>query len=280
MVLASPAHSRVLPSSEPTFGARVGFVASAQKGKHGRPQTARSANKSQAGLTLIEIMVVVVIIALGASAASMGLGSLSRANLKSASVRLMALSRYAYHRALTRGTTVRISLDFESNTFEVSEAHGRVSLTRSDSPLRTEAARSEAGDPGAAIDPWEAARARLAEPDALPVQLSPFSPITTESGTPISRFKRQPLGDGIRIVKLVVAHEAEPRTTGTADVFFFPGGHTQHAVIQIADKNDTIFSVEIHPLTGKATIHSVPYEPEVLMDDPDERNERASELDD
>lgn len=237
--------------------------------------------QTRQGLTLIEIMVVVVIIAIGASAASMGLGSLSRANLKSASVRLMALSRYAYHRALTNGTTVRLTLDFDKDTFEVTEGHGRVRLSRSDSMLRSEGARNEEGDPGAAVDPWEAARARIAGPEEeQPVQLSPFSPITTDSGKVIGRFAKQALGDGIRIVKLVVAHEAEPRTSGTADMFFFPGGQTQHAVVQIADKNDTIFSVEVHPLTGKATIHTVPYEPEVLMDDPSERHERASELDD
>jgi type II secretion system protein H len=237
-----------------------------------------------AGLTLIEIMVVVVIIALGASAASVGLGSITRTNLKSACVRMMALSRYAYHRALTNGTTVRLSLDLGRGTFALSEAHGRITLVRSDAPLRERAREDddEGRDPGAGMDAWETARARMEKPldnsNELKLPTSPFEAITTPSGKPMERFKTQPVGDNIRIIKVIVAHEADPKTDGATDLFFFPSGLTQHAVIQLADKSDTIFSVEIHPLTGKGTVHDAPFEPEVLMDDPTERNEKASQL--
>jgi general secretion pathway protein H len=242
---------------------------------------ANARRHTQAGLTLIEIMVVVVIIAIGASAASLGIGALAKTNLRSACVHVLALSRYAYHRALTKGTTVRLTLDLEGGTVEVSEAEGRVSLVRSDAPLREEAARDEeAGDPGAGIDPWAAARARLEKPDELVLPPSPFSAITAPSGKTIERFSKQPVGDDIRITKVIVAHESEPREQGRADLFFFPSGLTQHAVVQLSDRDGTVYSVEIRPLTGRGTVHNVPFEPEVLMDDPSERNERATELED
>jgi general secretion pathway protein H len=226
-------------------------------------------------------MVVVVIIALGASAAAMGLGALTKTNLRSACVHLMALSRYSYHRALTNGTTVRLQLDLAEGTVEVSEAEGRVSLVRSDAPIREEAARDEdKGDPGAAIDPFAMARAKLEKPDELVLPPSPFQALTTPSGKTIDRFKKQPLGDDIRITKVIVAHEAQPRTEGKADLFFFPNGLTQHAVVQLTDRDDTVYSVEIRPLSGKGTVHNVPFEPEVLVDDPTERDERATELED
>lgn len=239
----------------------------------------------RAGLTLIEIMVVVVIVALGASAASMGLGSVTRTNLKSACVRLMSLSRYAYHRALTNGTTVRIALDLDRGTFGVSEAYGRITLMRSDAKLRERAKdrrkRGDEAEQGAALDAWALARERIEKPtDELRLPSSPFEPLTTPSGKVMDRFKTQPIGDSIRIHKVIVAHEAEPKTEGEADLFFFPGGLTQHAVVQLADSNDTIFSVEIHPLTGRGTVHDAPFEPEVLMDDPNERSEDATELED
>ena len=265
----------------------------------GAPSGARAKNRTRtlaarplaplqgrrAGLTLIEIMVVVVIVALGASAASLGLGSITRTNLKSACVRLMSLSRYAYHRALTTGTTVRISLDLARGTFGVSEAHGRIALVRSDAPLR-EAAREDedddevGADPGAGIDAWSLARLRLEKPDELRLPSSPFESLTNPSGKVMDRFKTQPIGDNIRIIKVIVAHEAAPKTDGSTDLFYFPSGQTQHTVIQLADKGDTIFSVEIHPLTGKGTVHDAPFEPEVLMDDPNQRGENASELED
>jgi len=227
-------------------------------------------------------MLVVVIIALGAAAASLGIGSITRTNLRSACVKLMAMSRYAYHRALTNGTTVRMTLEFSRSSVAASEAFGRISLVRSDAPLRVRAAHDdeERGDPGAAVDAWELAKARLEKPDEIVFPPSPFEPLRTPSGKPMDRFKTQRIGDGIRLHKVIVAHEAEHRTEGVTDLFFFPSGLTQHAVIQLADKNDAIFSVEIHPLTGKGTVHDVPFEPDVLMDDPKERNERASELED
>jgi general secretion pathway protein H len=234
-----------------------------------------------AGVTLIEIMIVVVIIALGTSAVSLGLGSLTRTNLRSACVRLMSLSRYAYHRALTQGTTVRVTLDFATSTFSVSEAHGRVTLVRSDAPLRKELGRDEdKGDPGAGIDPWAAAAARVAKLDQLSMPASPFEELKNPSGTPIARFRTQPIGDRIRLVKVVVAHEAEPKEEGKVDLFFFPSGLTQHTVVQLADGSDTIFSVEIHPLTGKGSIHTAPYEPELLFDDPTGDPDRKSQLED
>lgn len=227
-------------------------------------------------------MIVLVIVALGASAASLGLGSVTRTNLKSACVRLMSLTRYAYHRALTNGSTVRVSLNLDQGTFGVSEAFGRVTLVRSDAPLRTEAARDDDNgrDPGAGLDPWELAKRRIERPDDLSLPPSPFSKLTTPEGKVMERFKTQPIGNKIRIVRVIVAHEAAPKTEGTTDLFFFPSGLTQHAVIQLSDPSGTIFSVEVHPLTGKGSIHDAPYEPEVLMDDPNARGDEASQLKD
>lgn len=246
--------------------------------------------RSRAGMTLIEIMIVIVVIALGTTAASMGLGSLTKASLQSACVRLGALTRYAYHRALTQGTTVRVTFDLERDTYSVTEAHGRITLVRSDAELRTEADRaSDEGksdedrrveESNAAVDPWELARQRIEKPDTLTLPRSPFSALATPDGTPMKRFKTQPIGDDIKIAKVIVAHETKPREEGKTDLFFFPNGLTQHAVVQLQDRSDIIYSVEIHPLTGRGKIHSAPYEPEVLMDNPEERNERATEIED
>jgi hypothetical protein len=235
-------------------------------------------------------MVVVVIVAIAATGVSMGLGALTRTSLRSACVHMASLARYAYHRALTQGTTVRLSLEMASGNFSLTEAHGRIALVRSDSKLREEAARAlkkdkgdgddESADPGAAIDPWEAARLKLEEPDVLAFPPSPFSAITSPSGKAIDRFTNKPIGDDVRFAKVIVSHEAEPREEGTVDLFFFPSGLTQHAVVQLVDRNDVIYSVEIHPLSGRTVVYDAPYEPEVLMDDPTQRDERATELED
>src|SRR5262245_9550717 len=113
-------------------------VRSRSRWSSGVPDRLRG-HPSLAGMTLIEIMVVVVIVAVAATGVSMGLGALTRTSLRSACVHMSSLARYAYHRALTQGTTVRLQMDMESGNFSLTEAHGRVTLVRSDSKLRQEA---------------------------------------------------------------------------------------------------------------------------------------------
>jgi hypothetical protein len=48
-------------------------------------------------------------------------------------------------------------------------------------------------------------------------------------------------------------------------------------VIQLSDGGEGRYSVELHPLTGKAKIHSEAYEPDYLLGDPE--NPDATEVD-
>ena len=61
--------------------------------------------------------------------------------------------------------------------------------------------------------------------------------------------------------------EEEPRSEGEGGVYFFPGGVTEHTVIQLTDGSDTIYSIEIHPLTGNGRIYPYAYEPLSDLDD-------------
>jgi hypothetical protein len=81
----------------------------------------------------------------------------------------------------------------------------------------------------------------------------------------------------VQIVKLIVPHEPAPLEQGKGAVHFFAGGMTEHAVIQLSDGGDTIYSIEVHPLTGRSRIRPEAYEPRDLIGDP-ERGD-SSELD-
>jgi hypothetical protein len=226
-------------------------------------------------------MVVLAIIALAAGGIGVGLGALTRTNLRGSCMQLASVSRYAYQRAMTRGTTVRLTMDFETNTFSLDESEDPITLVRSDDKVRQEMAEDEdQGDPGAALNPWAAAAKKLENPDVLEYAPPPFSPIQSASGKTLKRVTNQKLASRVSFARVIVAHEEEPREEGRVDLFFFPNGTTQHAVVQLQDSSETIYSVELHPLTGKAELHDVPFEPEVLMDDPREDVETTSELED
>ena len=78
------------------------------------------------------------------------------------------------------------------------------------------------------------------------------------------------MAEGVEIERLITPHEAEPRTRGRGHIYFFPHGQTEHAVVWLGDGGDTVFSVEIHPLSGRARVRSSAYEPEELMIEGDE----------
>ncbi len=222
-------------------------------------RSARRRAASRAGMTIIEIMIVVLILAIAASGASYGFGALNRTQLRSACMRLTAASRFAYNRAITRGTTVRIALDFREGTMAIEEAHGRVTLARTDDARRLDLERDGDGEDLSAVDPWAAATARLADTLHPSFGASPFAPI------PGRHYAPQPVADGVRIERLITPHEAEPRERGVGHIYFFPHGQTEHAVVWLGDGSDTVFSVEIHPLSGRARVRASAYEPEQLL---------------
>jgi general secretion pathway protein H len=44
-------------------------------------------------------------------------------------------------------------------------------------------------------------------------------------------------------------------TAGKAYVYFFPTGQVDHAVIHLADENESVLTIETVPLTGRSVIH-------------------------
>ena len=218
----------------------------------------RATSTAKRGFTLIEVILVIAIIAGVVTGATFGLGAVTRARLRSSAFKVTSAARFAYSRSLTQGTTTRLVFDFEKNTMAIEETATPVTLA-TDEQLEA--------DPGQAVDPWDLARARLENPLDPVRPSSPFGPITNQRGTVLKRYTAQPVGDGISIQALITPHETEKRTDGEGSVYFFPGGLTEHAVIQLSDSSETVYSVEIHPLTGNARIHNFAFEPLDELDD-------------
>lgn len=226
-------------------------------------------------MTLIEIVIVVVIMALASAGMSMSLGAISRANLRSGAGKLGGAMRYAYNRAVSRAMTVRVAFNLGGNTFSIEEAVGGVMLA-SKKEKEDKLALDSKGKTVDAIDPWAAAEARIKTPDKPVLDSSPFSPLTNMEGEPMKRYSNVSLGRGVEFKRLIVAHEPEPKTNGEGAVHFFPGGRTERAYIELGDGREGVYTVEVHPLTGRVKIYPGTHESLGLLDD--SNDEDASEV--
>lgn len=224
--------------------------------------------RARAGMTLIEVMIIVLIVAVAATSLSYGFGALNRTQLRSACMRITAAARFAYNRAVSRGTTVRLAFDFANDTMAIEEAHGRITLARTNDRRRLDIEEADDDDDTdtAAVDPWAAAQARLADTLHPSFGASPFQVLRGR------RYAATPVAEGVEIERLMTPHEAEPRERGEGHIYFFPHGLTEHAVVWLSDGGDTVFSVEIHPLSGRARVRASAYEPEELMIEGDENS--------
>ena len=221
--------------------------------------------RRQQAFTLIEIMLVISIMAMVVMGATMGLGAITRSNLRAASMKVASATKFAYSRAVTQGTTTRLHFDLEEGTLAVQESQNAIVLRQENDDENTDDA----------ADPWAEAKSKLDTLDAPKESKSPFSNIRNDKGITLKKFDAQPVGNGIRVLKIITPRSENPITNGQGSIHFFPGGITEHCVVQLADKNDHVFSIEIHPLTGNAKIHNYAYEPTDLVDEESEVRDRS-----
>lgn len=214
--------------------------------------------RTQQGMSLIEILIVLALLAMAGTTVTFAVGANTRSQLRSACVRLMAASRFAYTRAISQRKTARILLDFENHSFAIQESEAEVVLENAGK------AKDAGPSPGGAVDPWAEAKERLANTFEPREASDPFSAIAGLDGKPIKRFAMQRLGSTrVTIRKLFVPHAPEPITANAGAIYFFKNGQTEHAVVQIADDDGSFtYSLEIHPLTGRGTIHQKAFEPD------------------
>lgn len=214
-------------------------------------------------MTLVEILVVVALIALATSMVTLGLGAITHSRLRSGCMRLAAAAHFAYNRAIADGKTLRVVVDMQNSHLSIEQSRTRdVTLARVGDPRRTDNTEDAEKDE-AAVDPWAAARARLADTLKPTLGRSPFGPLTGSDGKPLARYRNVSLGRGVRVIRMILPHEPVPREKGQGAIYFFPSGMTEHAVVQLSDlRGDQVYSLELHALTGQSKLYDHAFVPE------------------
>jgi len=68
----------------------------------------------------------------------------------------------------------------------------------------------------------------------------------------------------------------DPITSGRAFIYFFPLGQTEPAIITLTDKKEqNVYSLVVHPITGRVRIYSEEVQPPVRGGETDDEGARV-----
>ncbi len=203
------------------------------------------------GVTLVEVLVVLVVVALLGGAVVLGSGSVSASRLRGAAAAIVALSRTAGTRASSTGYPVRIVFDLNTHKLYLEQSSSG-SVVRTPEP--------EGVGQGGASNYQAAAKSQA---DAV---VEDFLEGTGPKRARFSRVKGLELngedigegcdlGRGIEFRQVEVEHDEQALTEGRAYLYFWPGGETEWASVQIRPSGTRDgLTVLISPLTGRARI--------------------------
>lgn len=214
------------------------------------------------GMTLIEILIVMAIIAVVLGGVLAGSGQLASSRMRHTGTTLAGAIRVGYTHATASAKSVRLVMDLDEQTIWLEEADKPMLVQSKDT--------SPAGGAEAATVVEQQAAADTERIVKGPVVPKPAFKAIEPLGVATSAKKKgpKPLDRGIAFRMVQTSHDAEPRTQGRAYLYFWPGGQTERAVIQlfpcgvktpedrarcVRDGADTI-TVEVSPLTGKVTV--------------------------
>ncbi|MRG93956.1 pilus assembly FimT family protein [Polyangium spumosum] len=239
---------------------------------------AAASSRGRRGLSLVEVLITLAIMTLITGAAVLGLGGLKRARLRQSAVMITSAVRVAYGHANAIGKPVRLVFDFEKRSVVLEEGTGQLAIDR----------RTKTGGAAGATESEREAEQQKAQDDKLEQQglRAPKPSFTPTSAFGFEGDKENPgksLADGIRFMSVDTAHQDEPIEEDRAYLYFFPGGQTERAAIQIvlgnpaeADKDRDFMTILVSPLTGKPTMQKGRVEMKRPRDDEEESEREDS----
>jgi general secretion pathway protein H len=208
---------------------------------------------------------VLAILALVVGAAVAGSMQLPSARLRRSATMIASAIKVAYTRATATSRDLRLVLDIEG---------GKVWLEESDAPMLVQAKGKLAA--GGADPVTQVEKAALDEGAKImqgpPIAKPRFHPIEAYGFGDVEAGKGgKPLQRGITFRSVQSGHDESARTSGRAYLYFWPGGRTERAAIQIrigdAPEDDRTLTLVVSPLTGKVTIKPGPVDLTLPTDD-------------
>ncbi len=212
---------------------------------------------------------VVAIAAAVMGLAALGAGATSSARQKRSATMIASAIRVAYGHANASAKPTRLVFNFEDQSVTLEEGNGKMSLVRND--LTGGAAAASEIERKA----HEAAEAIVKGP--RPPKPT-FRPTKAYGFTPDKGKQGKQMESKIKFLQIETAHQDEAIRAGRAYLYFWPGGQTERAAIQISiggsELDEDVMTILVSPLTGKAEIKKGRYLMARPRDDSEESERR------
>ena len=224
--------------------------------------------RSQHGFTLIEIIVVIAIVALVAGLGVSGVRRLAMSDLRTSSAQMSGAIRYLFDRASTTGKVHRLVIDMNDGKYwaEVSddkfyvphEAESETELRRREEKEADEDEEKRRKEEERARD--EQARGTSTSSssfDLSKLEIGDFKPRRARFAA-FSSLALKPVSvKKAKIRSVYTPRVTDALTTGRAYIYFFPLGQTEPAIVTMSNpEGDTVFSLVVHPITGRVRIYN------------------------
>lgn len=201
-------------------------------------------------------MVVIAIIATATGAALYSARSVGRTGLRATASQLAGAIRYCYDRAITTNSYYRLVIDLDKNAYWAERAEDKMLLRRE---------KEKTSGKGQAFDQEAADKLRdeeMAEEDQRLRERGQGLGIALEPPPKPKRAKFQTFSDAttkkvqlkkVRLFDVYTPRQPEAYRKGRAYLYFFPDGHTERALVHVADGDD-FYTLLVSPLTGKVEV--------------------------
>ena len=213
------------------------------------PYKATKQKSRRRGVTLVEVLICIALVALVTGMAMMGGSVADSARLKHSAVMISGAVRIAYGQANATSKVVRLVFDLDARTVSIEQASADLKLTRNDVT-------------GGAAAATEAEKKANEESDQILKGPRPprpmFEKVKVMGWDPEKDKAGRELEKNINILQVETGHTDLPQNKGRAYLYFWPGGQTERASIQlkIGEANDDkdAISLLVAPLTAKVTV--------------------------
>jgi general secretion pathway protein H len=246
--------------------------------------TRRGSRRADAGFTLLEILIVMAIFAMVVGMGARGFRALAKSDLRQSSAQLSGAIRYLFDRASTTGKMHRLVLDLNDGKYWAEMSDDKFYVPREAESQQALRMREEKeADEDAEAKRKAEEKAKLEERtgasstfDFSKLEMGDFKPKRAR----FAAFKEVALKPvelkKVKIYSVYTPRVTDPITAGRAYIYFFPLGQTEPAIVALSDmKDESFYSLVVHPITGRVQIKSELVNPPRTGDQYDDQGNRV-----